>query len=153
MRAKTLFLRLALIGMGAIAILLAIAIVPGITKGMSAEYPAIIPWRFPIIILLEAAVIPFCIALAQSWKLLSAIDVNAAFSETSIQALRNIRRSMVAIGILFTASLVPLFTIVIRATDAPGLGIIGMAIIGTPFVVAVFASLLAKLVHGVNGKS
>src|SRR5581483_2190876 len=57
----------------------------------------------PILFGMYIPAIPFFFALYQALKLLSYIDKNAAFSELSVKALKNIKYSALAISGLYTA--------------------------------------------------
>jgi hypothetical protein len=97
-----------------------------------------------IVIGLYITAVPFFVALWQTFKLLSYIDKNTAFSELSVQALKNIKycaTSVSAVYVLF----VPLLFPIADADDAPGLIIFGMIIACAPISVAFFAAVLQKL--------
>ncbi|HEY9480747.1 MAG TPA: DUF2975 domain-containing protein [Candidatus Paceibacterota bacterium] len=143
-KGSTYFLRFAVFIMGLIVLALCIFALPSIWKGGSAEYPSASNSVFLIVIGLYATTIPFFIALWQTLKLLGYIDRNTAFSELSVRALRNIKRSWTVISILYIAG-VPLLFPIADADDAPGLILIGAAIACAPITVAVFAAVLERL--------
>lgn len=88
--------------------------------------------------------IPFFIALAQALKLLTYIDQNTAFSESSVLALKKIKYCAVTISGLFAAGMPYIFYVADR-DDAPGVAAIGFIIVGASLVIATFAGLLQKL--------
>ncbi len=100
----------------------------------------------PILIGLYIPVIPFFIALRQSWKLLNLIDENKAFSQTSVNAFKKIKYCGLIISILFAAGMPYIFTVA-EKDDAPGVVLIGLIIIGASFVIAAFAGVLQKLIQ------
>ncbi|MGJ9384347.1 hypothetical protein CR203_14675 [Salipaludibacillus neizhouensis] len=101
---------------------------------------------FGILIVMYVSMIPFCYALYQSFKLLSYIDKNKAFSDLSVTALKRIKICAITISGLFVIAL-PLIYIIAEWDDAPGLILIGMVIIGASLVIAVFAAVLQRLLR------
>lgn len=88
--------------------------------------------------------IPFFIALAQALKLLTYIDQNTAFSESSVLALKKIKYCAITISTLFAVGMPYIFYVADR-DDAPGVAAIGFIIVGASLVIATFAGLLQKL--------
>ena len=99
----------------------------------------------PLVLIMWIAVIPFYAALFQSWKLLSYIDQNVAFSELSAEALKKIKYCAFTISVLYVAAM-PQFFILAEADDAPGVVIIGLMFVGASLTIAIFAAVLQKLV-------
>lgn len=99
-----------------------------------------------IIINLYITAVPFFVALHQTFKLLGNIDQRKAFSESSVEAIRAIKYCAVAIALFYIAN-VPLLYPFAELDDAPGVLVVGMGIAGAPIVVAVFASVLEKLLR------
>jgi ABC-type uncharacterized transport system permease subunit len=97
-----------------------------------------------LIIGLTVSLIPFCIAIFQSFKLLNFIEKNQAFSGSSVKALHIIKYCAAAISIIYTAIL-PVVYIIAEGDDAPGLILIGLAFSFAPMAVAVFVAVLEKL--------
>lgn len=143
----TIFLRLAVVGIGLIILALCIFAVPPISRGIGLEFPNLSYWEYPVLVGLYAVAAIVFSVLYQAMKLLTYIDKNIAFSDLSVMALRKIKYAAVAIGILF-AGLMPLIYYIAQIDDAPGLILIfGTIFIGTPIVIAVFAALLQKLLE------
>jgi hypothetical protein len=93
-----------------------------------------------------AAAIPYFIALYQAMKLLGYIDANCAFSELSVKSLTIINRCAIAVFIIATAGGLPFFYVLVNLDgDTPGFMLLGIAISGSSFIIAVFASLLKRL--------
>ncbi len=86
----------------------------------------------------------FFFALYQTLKLLGYIDKNQAFSELSVKVLKNIKYCAITISALHV-SFMPLLFLIAEVDDAPGLILMGMVIIFACIVVAVFATVLQKL--------
>ena len=93
-----------------------------------------------------AAAIPFYFALYQAFKLLSYIDKNKAFSELSVKALKNIKYCAITISSLYVLGM-PLFYLMAKKDDAPGIILIGLVIIFASMVIAVFAAVLQRLLQ------
>lgn len=137
-RGSTLFLKLALVLLGLGALALAIFVLPAGIKSDNVGY-----YR-PILIGMYLPATPFFLALFQAWKLLSLIDKNNAFSQSSVLALRNIKYCAGVISLFYAAGMPYIFHAADR-DDAPGVVAIGLIIIGASLVVAVFAALLERL--------
>lgn len=103
-------------------------------------------WYRPLLIGLYAPAIPFFVALLQAWKLLSYIDKNIPFSESSIKALSNIKYCAVTICALFTIGMPYIFWVADK-DDAPGVAAIGFIIVFASGVIATFAAVLGKLIQ------
>ena len=101
---------------------------------------------YPILIGMYLSVIPYFVALYQSFKLLSYIDKNQSFSELSVKALKNIKFCAMIISGLYVVIL-PFVYFVAELDDAPGLIIVGMVPIFAALVIAVFAAVLQRLLQ------
>lgn len=143
-KGSTLFLRAALVFIALVTAVFCIFALPEIWRGGSLEFPTARTSVLLIVLGLYATVIPFSIALWQAFKLLMYIDKNIAFSQASVNAIRNIKRCGVVISAFYIAG-VPLLFPIADADDAPGLLIVGAAIAGIPVVVTVFAAILEML--------
>ncbi len=143
---STYFLRfiLTILGLGVLAF--CIFALPSMYSGASAEFPYASRAVFLIIVGLYMTAVPFYIALWHTFKLLNYIDNNTAFSEQSVKTLKKIKECAAIIAALYVGG-VPLLFPIADADDAPGLMLIGAAIACAPIAVAVFASLLQKLLQ------
>lgn len=99
---------------------------------------------YPILIGIYVSLIPFYIALYKAFRLLGYIDKNKAFSQISVDALKHIKYCSVSISILYVV-MMPFVFILTQKDDAPGLIIFGIVPIFASMVIAVFASVLQKL--------
>lgn len=143
-RVTTLFLKAAVILIGIPVLAFCIFVVPEVANFAVELYPEMAYLKYLFFIDFYAAAIPFYIALYQAFKLLSYIDKNQAFSDLSVQALKNIKNCAIAISCVFTAGM-PLFYLLAERDDAPGIIIIGMVLIFASMVIAVFAAVLQRL--------
>lgn len=137
-KGSTIFLRLAVfvLGLGILAICI-FALPAGIMNDNTGMYG-------PILLGLYIPAIPFFMALYQALKLLGYIDKNNAFSDLSVQALKQIKYCGISISILFTLGMPYIFTVADK-DDAPGVVAIALVIVGASAVIATFAGLLQKL--------
>lgn len=146
-RVPTWFLRGVIFIIGIIVLLLCIFSLPKLGHEIAIEYPEIASLRYPVLVGMYAAAIPFFIMLSKALMLLSYIDKNKAFSESSTKALRQIKYGGFTMSLLLYASLMPLFFRVAQIEDAPGIVIIGAIVTSIPIVVAVFSAILERLLR------
>ena len=148
-RGSTLFLKVVIIALGLLVVILCAVVLPVILHEWNTEFPKLTHWRYPVIFVLTATAISFFIALYQSMKLLGNIDKHQPFSTPSLVALKNIATCALVIGGLYTV-LLPLVFLIAEEEDAPGLILMFSAIfIGLPIVLAVFASVIQRLLQNV----
>ncbi|MEF3307794.1 DUF2975 domain-containing protein [Paenibacillus sp. GYB004] len=143
-RGTTLFLKAAVILIGIPVLALCIFAVPEFANYTVELYPNMPYLKTLFFIDLYASAIPFYFALYQAFKLLNYIDKNKAFSERSVQALKNIKICAITISGLYVAGL-PLFYLLAEKDDAPGVIAIGLVVIFASMVIAVFAAVLQRL--------
>jgi hypothetical protein len=140
MKRETFFLKVVVFLLGLPILALCLFGLPWIAKDAAEAY-----WMIkPVLIGMYATAIPFFAALYQAFKLLSYIDKNIAFSELSVNALKNIKYCAIAISVMY-AAIMPFLYLVAEIDDAPGLILIGLVITFAPTVIAVFAAVLQKL--------
>ncbi|MFC5602238.1 DUF2975 domain-containing protein [Sporosarcina koreensis] len=146
MKRETLFLKFAVVLMGLPVLALCIFILPKIAKFFAILIPNLSYLQYPFLIGLYATAIAFFIALYQTFKLLSYIDKNLAFSDVTVKAIKNIKCCAITISALYVLFM-PLLYLIAEVDDAPGMILIGMAIIFGCLVVSVFAAVLQKLLQ------
>lgn len=150
---STLFLKLAVIFIGIPVLALCIFLVPKIGNFAGELYPDIAYMKSLVLIDMYAAAIPFYFALYQSFILLSYIDKNQAFSELSVKVLKNIKYCAITISTLYLLCM-PLYYLMAERVDPPGIIPIGLVIIFSSMVIAVFAAVLQRLLQeAINIKS
>lgn len=145
-RGSTLFLKLAVILMGIPVLAVCIFLVPEITNIAAKLLPESDYIKYLVYIDLYASAIPFYFALYQTFKLLSYIDKNKAFSDLSVKALKRIKYCAMIISSLHVLVL-PLFYLFAEKDDAPGVVFIGLVVPFASMVIAVFAAVLQKLLQ------
>ncbi|PEP25184.1 hypothetical protein CN575_29470 [Bacillus wiedmannii] len=149
----TLFLKLAIVFIGIVVLALCIFLVPKIGNFAGELYPAIAYMKSLVLIDMYVATIPFYFALYQVFKLLSYIDKNKAFSVLSVKALKNIKYCALTIGTIYILGM-PLYYLMEKKIDPPSFIPIGLIIIFSSIVIAVFAAVLQKLLQeAINIKS
>lgn len=143
-RGSTFFLKTAVMLMGIPVLALCIVGLPWLANNsVNPDYSHIL---YPILIGMYVSVLPFFVALYRSFRLLSYIDKNQAFSELSVKALKNIKFCAMTISGLYVAIL-PFVYLLADLDDAPGLVIVGMVPIFASLVIAVFAAVLQRLLQ------
>ncbi|WP_028550786.1 DUF2975 domain-containing protein [Paenibacillus sp. UNC451MF] len=141
---STLFLKIAVILIGTPVLALCILGLPWLVNNpVNPDYAHIL---YPIIVGVYVSAIPFYIALYKAFRLLSYIDKNKAFSQISVEALKNIKYFAITISSLYVV-MMPFIYLVAEKDDAPGLIIIGMVPIFASMVIAVFAAVLQRLLQ------
>lgn len=144
MKKETFFLKLSVFFIGIIVLAICLFVLPLIARDAAESSLKMAYVLYSILLVMYVTTIPFFIALHQAFKLLIYIDANNAFSELSVNALKNIKKCATTISLLYALSM-PLFYIVGEVDDAPGAILIGMIFIFAPMVIAVFAAVLQRL--------
>ncbi|MFC6333035.1 DUF2975 domain-containing protein [Paenibacillus septentrionalis] len=145
-RGSTLFLKTVVILMGIPVLALCVIWLPMITRGIVENYPKWEYVQYPVYVVMYASAVAFYIALYQTWRLLTYIDTNKAFSELSVKALKSIKQCALTISGLYVLNL-PLLYILAEIDDAPGLILLGLIVIFASVVIAVFAAVLQRLLQ------
>ncbi|RXZ00822.1 DUF2975 domain-containing protein [Fictibacillus sp. S7] len=149
----TFFLKLAVIFIGIPVLALCIFLVPKFGNFAGELYPDIAFMKSLVLIDMYAAAIPFYFALYQAFKLLSYIDKSQAFSELSVKALKKIKYCAITISALYLLGM-PLYYLVAKRVDPPSIMPIGLVIIFSSMVIAVFSAVLQSLLQeAINIKS
>ena len=145
-KVSTFFLRAVIIIMGLAVLALCIFGLPAIVREVFNYISEFAYLKYPTLASLYITAIAFFFALHQALKLLGYIDKNIAFSELSIKALKKIKYCAIAISSLYLLNM-PIVLLLADKDDAPGGVIIGMVLACSPIVVAVFATVLEKLLR------
>lgn len=149
-KSSTMFLKMAVILIGLSILVLGIIGMPWlINNPVNSEYSPIL---YPIITGMYLTAIPFFIALYHAIQLLNYIDRTQAFSTLSVKSLKIIKNCAFTITGLYVL-LMPFVFFLADKDDAPGIVIFGMAFVFATLVVAVFASVLQKLLEEINNRN
>lgn len=145
-RYSTIILRCAVViaGIVAVAMIGAMTLLVIIATKRPAEHPLLLGSMLAVV---YVSAIPYFTALYQAFRLLYNIDANQAFSQASVKALQMIARCAVAICIIYMVGGLPFFYYLAQLDDAPGVMLLGLGIAGIAFVIAVFASVLNRLLQ------
>ena len=145
-QASTIFLKIAVFLIGIPILALCIFVLPLVASDISRMKPEYVNLLYPILLVMYASALPFFFALYQALKLLSYIDKNKAFSQSSVNSLKYIKYCATIIGFLYTAG-IPILFLIADKDDAPGLALLGLVIPFGSMVIAVFAAVLQKLLR------
>jgi Protein of unknown function (DUF3036). len=143
-RISILFLRAAVLAIGAGVLALCIFALPAMWQAVDQEHKDITYALYGILTAFYVAAVPFFIGLYQAWRLLNLISKSRAFSRPAVKAFRRIAYCAVVISAVLASSL-PFFYVWAQDEDAPGLVVIGMFFVGASLTVSVFATLLERL--------
>jgi len=143
---STLFLKIVIVLMGIPIIGILIFMLPVILKDASESSYKMAYILYSILALMYFTAVPYFYALYQGLRLLSYIDKNKAFSELSVNSLRKIKISASIISLIYLAGM-PLFFILGEVDDAPGVVLMGIIFIFAPGVIAIFASVLQRILQ------
>ncbi|MGE7835607.1 DUF2975 domain-containing protein [Viridibacillus arvi] len=151
-KVTTLFLKIAVFIIGLPVLAVCIFLVPLVANFAAKLYSNIALIKYLVFIVMYGAAVPFYFALYQAFNLLRYIDENAAFSELSVKALKNIKYCAITISGLYVLGM-PLFSFIAKEVDPP-IGLMGVIIILASLVIAVFAAILQRLLQeAINIKS
>ena len=138
-KGSTLFLKLIICFVGLAILSLCIILLGVISAGNADMY-------LPVMLVMLGAAVPFFYALYQGLLLLRYIDLNTAFSQESVRAIKNIKFCAAGISALYALAM-PYIVYVADKDDAPGAVLIFLAFIFAPLITSVFAAVLEKLLQ------
>ena len=144
-RGSTTFLKVIIFLAGIAILAICIFLVPQIANFSSNLYPNFSPMTTLIFTVMYGAAVPFFFALYQAFKLLKYIDEDTTFSKLSVKALKKIKCCAILISGLYALGM-PIFHFIARKVDPP-IGIIVLIIIFASLMIAVFASILQRLLQ------
>ena len=151
---STFFMRVIIILLGAVVLIPSILFFPKVAIMLRFALVGISTQRefvfegiyFLLYATIYVALIPFCIALYQTLKLLGYIDEKETFSEKTVKALKVIRNCAIAILVIFIVGVMPIICY-FAVYDDVLIGIVfwsAFALI--PMAITVFASMLMNLI-------
>jgi hypothetical protein len=140
-RSSTVFLKTVVIFLGFVVLALCVVGIPIAIQNESTGM-----YR-PILLAMYVPALPFFYALYQAIKLLGYIEKNKVFTRASVATMRAIKYCGFIISGFYALGM-PYVYHVANKDDAPGVILIGLTIIFTAFVIAVFAAVLQKLLQG-----
>ncbi len=141
----TIFLRVAIIFMGVGVLALCTVLLPSLWGDVATEFPSYSYAVYGVFAAMFIAAIPFYVGLYGAWRLLTYIDKGMAFTKPSAKTVKTIAFAAGCISFIYIIS-TPFFYVWADNDDAPGLMVIGIVLVGAPMIIAVFASLLHRLI-------
>lgn len=146
MKKETIFLRITIYIMALFMLAICVVVAPHYIIGANNLLPNKLILTIILGLGLYITAILFYLVLYQALRLLNLIDHENAFSQQSVLALKNIKiyaYIMCAIYILES----PIFFIFADKDDSPGVILVCIVLAGAALVIAIFASMLQKLLH------
>ncbi len=141
---STLFLKSAILLLAAAMITLLLWLPQ--TEGRATGLDPISIYTDPLVIFAFIGSTPFFIGLFQAFKLLNLIDSNRAFSQSAVNALRNIKSA--ALGLIgFIAAAVLYIRFFTGGEDAAGPTMLGILASFASAVIATAAAVFQKLLQ------
>ncbi|MFC6323780.1 DUF2975 domain-containing protein [Companilactobacillus baiquanensis] len=145
MKRETIFLRIAIYIMALIMLAICIIVIPHHLIGANKlMHNLFYNWILGSGMYLTALL--FFTVLWQALKLLHLIDQNKAFSKFSVNNLKKIKIAAYLACLIYILES-PFFYMFADKDDAPGVVVIGIILAGTALVIALFASMLQKLLN------
>ncbi|WP_125566826.1 DUF2975 domain-containing protein [Companilactobacillus insicii] len=146
MKKETIFLKITIYVMALAMLAVCVIVAPHYLIGANNLLPNKPALTVLLGIGLYVTALLFYLVLYQALKLLNLIDHNSAFSKKSVTALKNIKHFAYAMCIIYILES-PVFYIFAEKDDAPGVILVCAVLAGASLVIAIFASMLQKLLH------
>lgn len=140
----TIFLRAVIAIMGFAVIIICALILPYQSMEWAKTYPDVAYLQYPILTGLLGTLVPFLIAIYHAINILQYIDEDKPFSKKTIKSVRTIKFCALVISGIYLSAM-PIIIYMANQDDAPGLAVIGLFFALAPFVIAVFAEVMQRL--------
>lgn len=137
---STVFLKLVVLFMLAGVLAFCLLALPAMMREQGAHQLRLIFWG------MYAMAVPILFALFQTWKILTYIDENKAFSDLSVKALSQIKFCAVTVSLIVAPGL-PLLFFIAEADDAPGAAAIGLFFAFGSAAIAALAAVLQRVLQ------
>ena len=115
-------------------------------EGRAANLDLVSIYSDPLIIYVYLASVPFFVALYHAFKLLGYIDDNKVFSQSSVNAVRNIKYCAIAISGFIVLGILYIILFV-KGEDPAGVTALGMITTFACIVIATAAAVFQKLLQ------
>ncbi|MGE6752847.1 DUF2975 domain-containing protein [Rossellomorea sp. NPDC071047] len=142
-RGTTIFLKGAVMAIGAIVFILCVVWLPTMAKHSADLFPEFAYLKWPILVGLYLTAVPFNLALYQAFKLLKCIEENA-FSAKAIESLHRIKLYALLITAIYVSGIV--FLLIQNALH-PGIAMVGIIISFASVTISIFAAVLQELLR------
>ena len=116
------------------------------TEGRATNLDLISIYKDPLIIYAYIASIPFFVALYQAFKLLGYIDGNKVFSQSSVNAVKNIKYCAIIVSVSIVLGILYIRLSVVD-DDPAGITALGICTTFASIVVATAAAVFQKLLQ------
>ena len=144
MKKETILLKIALILIGLPVLALAIYFIFMLASKRDELNPIYADIIYALLVIFYLMLIPFYFALFQAIQLLTLIDQDLSFSIDSINALKWIKYSAMAI-ILLGSIAMPFIYLIAELDDAPGLILFALIIPFGALIITLLAAILQKV--------
>jgi uncharacterized membrane protein (Fun14 family) len=145
---STIFLKVVVFLIGIAIFSVCIFGLPGVASRDAASHPETAYLQYPFLAYAYILSIPFFVALYRTFKLLTYIDKNKAFSELSVRALSYIKYCATTISILIVVGIIIAIGIFYRSgEDITGIIMLALISIFATGVIATFAAVLQRLLQ------
>ena len=154
-RGATIFLRVVISLIAIAALAVCILALPPLVVKEAAKTPKTAYIIYLFLICAYVLSIPFFVALYQAFKLLTYVDRDNGFSESSVRALRLIKYCAITIGVLMVAGVAAVMALSFgKGEDIAGIVAMGLLVTFASSVVAAVAAVLQNQVQkAVDSKS
>ena len=139
----TMFLKAVVFLMGMPVLAICLFWLPEVASRDAEANPETAYLQYPFLVCAFILSFLFCIALFQTFKLLTYIDRSRAFSERSAHALKVIKYCAVTISAIIVVGI--LFVVIFIEGDRTGVIMLGSICTLASSIIATFATLLQKL--------
>lgn len=145
---STLFLKLVIVLIAIAALAACVLALPQMAADDAARHPELAWQQYPFLASAYILCSIFLFALYQSFRLLTYLDKNKAFSELSVRALKHIKYCAITIGALMIAGMATVMILSSgKGEDITGVVMMGLVITFASSVVATVAVVLQKHVQ------
>ncbi len=144
-RVPTIILKLAVVFIGLVILAICIFFLPAFANGVSRLMPELAYLKYPFLACMYAASISFLFSLYETFKFLSYIEKDNAFSELSLKSLNKIKISNIIVSIILYLTGMPVIFLIADLDDAPGLIFFGLIFASVPLIIATSVVVLHKL--------
>jgi hypothetical protein len=147
-RGSTIFLRVIISLIAIAALSVCIFALPPMVAKEAAKTPQTTYIIYLFLVCAYILSIPFFVALYQAFKLLTYVDRDQGFSESSVRALRLIKYCAITIGILMVAGIAAVMALSVgKGEDIAGIVAMGLLMTFASSVVAATAAVLQNQVQ------
>jgi hypothetical protein len=142
-RGLTLFLKVVISFIGFAVLCVCLLLAPEIAREDAARHPETAYLKYPFLAGVYLLATPVVVALYQAWKLADNMATDKTFTQSSVQAVKNIKYCAVAFSVLVAAGVVSIL-VFFGGKDEDVTGFVTMGFIFT-FAASIIATFMAVL--------